>query len=162
MVKENEVLSKDSRSHEKLVHEIKIVLANNYINNLSEEVKKGHAEKLKKGIWPVKAPVGYKNKLDDHTIVIDENLGPVVKKAFEMAKTGNYSLSKLKKELYKMGLRGPRNGKELPKSSMARLLKNPFYYGEFVRGNQIYKESHEPLITKELFDAVQHVLGFVK
>ena len=53
-----------------------------------------------------------------------------------------------------MGLRGPRNGKELPKSSMARLLKNPFYYGELVRGGETYKGSHEPLITKELFDSV--------
>lgn len=160
--KEGEVLSKNAHSSKKFLHGIKVLMAKNHIDNMKEEVKKGHAEKLKLGIWPGKAPMGYKNKLDDHSIVIDENLGPIVKKAFELARTGNYSLNKLKKELYKMGLRGPRNGKELPKSSMARLLKNPFYYGEFIRCGQTYKGSHEPLISKELFDAVQHVQGFVK
>lgn len=160
--KEGEVLSKDAHSSKKFLHGIKVLMAKNYIDNMKEEVKKGHAEKLKLGIWPGKAPMGYTNKLDDHTIVIDQELGPIVKRAFELAKTGNYSLSKLKKELYKMGLRGPRNGKELPKSSMARLLKNPFYYGELVRGGETYKGSHEPLITKELFDSVQYVLGFSK
>ncbi len=43
LVKENEVLSKDSRSHQKFIHGIKLLMAKNYIDNLSEEVKKGHA-----------------------------------------------------------------------------------------------------------------------
>lgn len=39
-VKENVVLSRDSRSSEKFIHGIKVLMAKNYIDNLSEETKK--------------------------------------------------------------------------------------------------------------------------
>ncbi|MFH0912473.1 MAG: recombinase family protein, partial [Patescibacteria group bacterium] len=32
------------------------------------------------------------------------------------------------------------------------MLKNPFYYGEFIHGGVAYKGKHEPIITKELFN----------
>lgn len=88
--KESDVLSKDSHSSQKLMNGIKVLMAKNYLDNLSEEVKKGHAEKLKLGIWPGKAPIGYLNKLDDRTIIIDPQISPMIRKAFEMASTGNY------------------------------------------------------------------------
>ena len=50
--KESVVLTPDSRSSEKLAHEIKVVLAKNYIDNLSEETRKGMLEKARQGIWP--------------------------------------------------------------------------------------------------------------
>ena len=43
-VKENEVLSDSSRSSEKFMHGIRVLMAKNYIDNLSEEVKKGQTE----------------------------------------------------------------------------------------------------------------------
>jgi len=61
LVKEGAVLSKNFASHQRLVHEIKVVLARNYILNLSEETKKGIAEKVKQGGYPHPAPVGYRN-----------------------------------------------------------------------------------------------------
>ena len=51
-IKESVVLTPDSRSSEKLAHEIKVVLAKNYIDNLSEETRKGMLEKARQGIWP--------------------------------------------------------------------------------------------------------------
>ena len=57
-----------------------------------------------------------------------------VAKAFELASNGNYTLWKLKKELFKQGVRGSRSGRELSKSQMSRIITNPFYYGEIVRG----------------------------
>lgn len=44
LVKENVILSWDSRSSEKFMHGIKVLMAKNYIDNLSEEVKKGMLE----------------------------------------------------------------------------------------------------------------------
>ena len=44
-VKEGSVLNKDSRSHEKFIHGIKVLMAKNYIDNLSEETRKGMQEK---------------------------------------------------------------------------------------------------------------------
>jgi site-specific DNA recombinase len=45
LVKEGISLSRDSRSSEKFVHGIKVLMAKNYIDNLSEEARKGMQEK---------------------------------------------------------------------------------------------------------------------
>ncbi|HWR50188.1 MAG TPA: recombinase family protein, partial [Bryobacteraceae bacterium] len=60
-VKENFVLSPESRSSEKFMHGIKVLMAKNYIDNLAEETKKGMLEKARQGIWPSFAPLGYLN-----------------------------------------------------------------------------------------------------
>src|SRR6187401_2569587 len=60
-VKEAVVLSEDSRSSEKFMHGIKVLMAKNYIDNLSEEARKGMEEKAEQGIWPTVAPLGYRN-----------------------------------------------------------------------------------------------------
>lgn len=49
LVKENEVLSKDSTSHQKLVHGLKVLLAKNFIDNLREETYKGRKKKAEEG-----------------------------------------------------------------------------------------------------------------
>ena len=48
-VKENTVISPDSRSADKLMHNIRVAMAKNYTDNLSEEVKKGLREKAEQG-----------------------------------------------------------------------------------------------------------------
>jgi site-specific DNA recombinase len=60
-VKEGVVLSKDSRSHDKFIHGIKVLMAKNYVDNLGEESKKGMLQKAEDGFWPNQAPVGYRN-----------------------------------------------------------------------------------------------------
>src|SRR5262245_65869217 len=60
-VKEGVVLSRGSRSSEKFMHGIKVLMAKNYIDNLSEEARKGMQEKAEQGIWPTVAPLGYRN-----------------------------------------------------------------------------------------------------
>jgi hypothetical protein len=46
-VKENVALSPGSRSAEKFMHGIKVLMPKNYIDNLSEETQKGLREKSK-------------------------------------------------------------------------------------------------------------------
>ena len=160
LVKENEILSKGAKSHQKFVHGIKLLMAKNYSDNLSEEVIKGQTEKASQGIWPSVAPIGYKNKLDDHSIILDEKSAPLIRQAFELASTGQYSLSRLKQLLYQKGLRSNRAGKELGKEAMSRVLKNPIYFGEFVWKGKTYKGTQTPIITRHLFDRTQEVMGF--
>jgi site-specific DNA recombinase len=59
--KEGIVLSCESRSSEKFMHGIKVLMAKNYCDNLSEEARKGMQEKAEQGIWPSRAPLGYRN-----------------------------------------------------------------------------------------------------
>src|SRR5258708_14154180 len=73
------VLSRDSRSSEKFVHGIKVLMAKNYIDNLSEEARKGMQEKAEQGFWPTIAPLGYRNMLgpDGKKIIeMDPVIGP--------------------------------------------------------------------------------------
>jgi len=60
-VKENEIASRSSRSSEKFMHGMKVLMAKNFIDNLSEETRKGMLEKARSGIYPSCAPVGYRN-----------------------------------------------------------------------------------------------------
>jgi site-specific DNA recombinase len=46
-VNENVILSRDSRSSEKFMHGVKVLMAKNYIDNLSEETRKGMLEKAR-------------------------------------------------------------------------------------------------------------------
>jgi site-specific DNA recombinase len=57
LVKKNAILTKDSRSSEKFMHGIKVLMAKNYIDNLSEEVKKGLHTKASQGLYPSFAPL---------------------------------------------------------------------------------------------------------
>lgn len=50
--REGVVLSRESRSSEKFMHGIKVLMAKNYIDNLSEEARKELQEKAEQGIWP--------------------------------------------------------------------------------------------------------------
>jgi len=43
------------------MHGIKVLMAKNHIDNLSEETRKGMTEKARAGIYPSFAPVGYRN-----------------------------------------------------------------------------------------------------
>src|SRR5690606_29126362 len=65
LVKEGIVLSDDARSTDKFMHGIRVLMAKNYIDNLSEEATKGMREKASQGYWPSAAPLGYVNVLRD-------------------------------------------------------------------------------------------------
>ena len=55
-IKNSIILNKDSRSQDKFQLDIQVVLARNYVNNLSEEVKKGMQQNLAAGGWCNLAP----------------------------------------------------------------------------------------------------------
>ena len=83
------MLSRDSRSSEKFMHGIKVLMAKNYIDNLSEETRKGMQEKAEQGIWPTKTPLGYRNVTgpdgqEDHRP--DPEIAPIVVQAVRVVR----------------------------------------------------------------------------
>lgn len=156
LVKDSLILHKNSRSQEKLNLDFRIVFAKNYIDNLSEEVKKGQKEKIEQGWYPSKPKIGYKTQ-EEHgriTHVIDNTYAPFMKRMFELYNQGNYSVERLANLLFDEGLRS-RDGNKIVTSRLHCLLTEPYYYGYFSWNGQLYKGNHPPLISKELFDTVQ-------
>ncbi len=128
-----------------------------YVDNLSENIRRGHRAKLRKGIWPGFAPLGYINNHRTRDIDIDKKKSPLIKKAFELYSTGKYTLKQIAKILKDLGLRSYK-GNVLSVSCVQRILKSTFYYGIFEFKGETYQGSHEPIITKKLFDKCQEVM----
>jgi site-specific DNA recombinase len=142
LVKENEVLSKDSRSSSKFVHAIKVLMAKNYTDNLSEEVKKGRLEKARQGHYPMKAPYGYRNNKETRLIDIHPEQAPWVRRAFQLYGSGQHSLDQVREQLYAEGMRFTSAYKEkIHKSTLAKLLQNIFYTGDFIMNGGYGKSS---------------------
>src|SRR4030095_15320534 len=99
-VKENAVVSKESRSSDKFMHGSKVLMAKQYVDNLSEEVRKGLREEAEQGDWPSVAPVGYVNNLGTHRIEIDPVRGPLVSRLFELYATGECWLKAISRTAY--------------------------------------------------------------
>ena len=127
-----------------------------YVDNLSENIKRGHRNKVKEGIWPQMSPLGYINK--DKRIVPDPENAPLIRKTFEAYATGNFTLRELRDKFNALGLKR-KSGKELAVSNYQKLLKNPIYTGLMKYNGEIFEGKHEPIITKKLFDSVQEVMS---
>jgi site-specific DNA recombinase len=149
--KEGQIISRDAKSQAKLIHGIYIVLARNYIENLREEVEKGMREKAEQGIYPSRPPFGYRNNTLEHTIEVDPERVPIIKRMFDLYASGQYSL-----ELVWKALKQEFDIK-FCKSHVEKLLKNSFYVGTFNWDGQVYRGTHTPLISDVLFDQVQAV-----
>ncbi len=159
LVKDSLILNKNSRSQEKLNWGIRVLFAKNYIDNLSEETKKGQAEKISQGWLPTKPPLGYKTIGDEgHKIhIIDESKAPLLLDMFRLYSTKNHSIIKLTQIMYDKGLRSLK-GNKIPKSAIHRLLSDPFYCGMLRWNNKIYEGKHQALVSKDLFNTVQQIL----
>lgn len=160
-VKTNLIIHKGAKSDDKFRWDIEIVLAKKFIANLSEEVKKGQAEKIQQGWLPKRSPLGYKTIGEKgHKIhVVDELKAPYIRRAFELYAAGNHSLKALRDLLYSEGLR-TNIGNKLSKSRLADILNDPFYHGAMRWNDFVHqKGNQEPLISLEMFEKVRAVLS---
>lgn len=159
--KEGVVVSNGSRSSEKFMHGIKVLMAKNYIDNLSEEARKGMQEKAEQGIWPTKAPLGYRNVAGPNgknIIAVDPDCAPAITHLFEWYATGQYSLKDLSKRIRADGLTYRRTGAPVPMSALHKILRTRLYTGTFEWRGALYKGTHQPLISSDLWHEVQDVL----
>ena len=160
-VKESVVLSRDSRSSDKFMHGIKVLMAKNYIDNLSEETKKGMLEKAEQAIYPSFAPLGYRNVMGPNgkrIIEPDPDVSSLVTQVFQWYATGQYSIADVTEMVRQAGLvsRGSKN--PVSKSNIHKLLRKRVYTGDFDWNGKTYRGSHQPLISLGLFDRVQEIL----
>ena len=127
-----------------------------YVDNLSENIRRGFRQKLRNGIWPACAPLGYLNDKPTRTILPDKDRAVFIRKAFELYSSGDYTLAELRRIMNGAGLKGRHTA--LSVGNYQYMLKNPIYYGVIMYKGEIHEGKHEPIITKALFDRCQIVM----
>ena len=155
-VKEGIVVSEESRSSEKFIHGIKVLMAKNYVDNLSEEVKKGMHQKCEEGHYPGMAPIGYLNVREGgrSLLAVDPERALLVRNLFELYDRGEHSIQALADYARTSGLRGKKGGLLGP-AVIHNALRNPLYAGQFHWGGKSYVGNDPALITWALFERVQ-------
>lgn len=152
-LRENLIVSQLSNSSDLLRWDIGVVFARSYVNQLSDNVKRSFAQKLKIGEWIREAPVGYihlQKEKGPKDIVPDPAKAYLIKKLFELYGSGNYSMITLAKKMKELGLRG-KSGKPLAVSMIEHVLKCKFYYGIMDVNGREYPHKYEPIISYPLY-----------
>ncbi len=154
-----------------LMMSVEFGMANQFVRDLSHNVKRGLRSKVEQGWYPGVAKPGYLNDplgtKGGRTVRTDPQRFPLLQRAFHRVLSGLYTppqvLEKLNTE---WGYQTPKHrklgGLPLARASLYRILSDPFYYGlfEFPKGSgNWYQGKHEPMITEEEFWRVQTILG---
>ena len=153
-----------------LLHGIMASIAEFYSRNLATEVLKGMTTKAKGGGTIGRAALGYLNirKVDElgreyRTVELDEERAPLVKLAFELYATGEWTVNDLAEHLAARGLTTRATpkvpSKPINKSALNNLLLNPYYMGKIRFQGAYLPGKHEPLADMETWQKVQDVLA---
>ncbi len=160
-VQDGFLINKEATGNQMFMWEAKVFIAKQFLNRLSDDTKRSLGEKLQKGEWIGKAPIGYINTIDgqgNKDMIPDPLRSHLVVKMFQMYATGSSSTQRIKEEMDRLGLKSNmKEPKLLSKSQIYNKLKNPFYYGFMRVKGQLYEHRYERLIDKQLFDRVQDV-----
>ena len=152
-----------------LLHGIMSSIAEFYSRNLANEVIKGMTQKAQGGGTISKAPLGYRNiRTSDsegrevRTVAIDEERAPLIKVAFELYATGQWTVASLADHLADRGLstvKTPRvPSKPINEGKLNKLLVNPYYKGCVTFRGAVYPGKHEALIDELTWQQVQDIL----
>jgi len=148
-VKDSIVLHKNSRSQEWLNWGMRVVLAKNYIDNLREEAMKGWAEKLAQGWMPAPPPPGYMTVIRDGKRIHDLNPDTYksMQRIFQLMLEPHETLETIGQKMTKFGLVSSK-GRPFSKSSVHRILTNPFYIGTIRFDEKEYPGKQPHLIIR--------------
>jgi site-specific DNA recombinase len=153
----------------RLMHGMLATFAEYYSNNLSTEVKKGLRRKHELGGTPFKPPIGYLSAERQagapgvRGVILDPVRAPLVKLAFTLYVTGEWSLRALAEHLAEQGLRS-RGTLRFPERILGpnrihEMLQNHYYIGIVKWDGRSYPGRHEKLVDQETFDRVQVLLS---
>ena len=149
-----------------IIFSVESSMANQYIRDLSRNVKRGLASKVEKGWLPNRAPVGYLNKRDSHGanyIAKDPKRFPLLRKAWDEMLAGHLSVPEIHNLLNdEWGFRSrPWRGgtRKLARNTLYRMFTNPFYAGLLPYNGKTRKGKHPAMVTLDEFDRVQVLLG---
>ncbi len=141
-------------------------VANQFVKDLSQNVKRGFNSKAQRGWFPNRLTLGYmhnpKGYEDGKEIIIDPDSFNGLREVFDLVLTGNYTVP----EIYKIAINElclrNKKGKKFSLSTLYRILTDTFYYGEFEYpkgSSDWFTGKHHQMITEEEYDKIQIILG---
>lgn len=131
---------------------------------LAREVVRGLDSRIRKGWWPGKAPEGYLNDFETHTILPDPERLPLIERAFRVLLAGECNVLEAIRILneewgYRSKQRAHTGGRPLSRTAGYRLFANPFYAGYMELRGELVPGKHPAVITLEEFRRVQELAG---
>ena len=154
--------------HAGLLFSVETGMTNQYIMDLSKNVKRGQQSKVEKGWFTGVPPIGYLNTITEgkgsNYIKSDPERFQIVRKMWELMLSGQYTppqIIRIANE--ELGLRTPKRkkkgGDKLSRCSIYKIFANPFYMGVFMWKGKEYQGKHEPMVTLDEYNKVQLLLG---
>jgi site-specific DNA recombinase len=148
------------------VFSVESTAGNEFIRELRKNVKRGMAEKIVNGGLPGVAPEGYVNNRIDKTIEVDPVRFPLVRKAFDMFLSGDYTVIQILNAMnndwgYTTIQRKKMGGGPIARSSLYKIFTNPRYAGLIPDPNvegKFHRANYTPMITRDEFDRIQQML----
>jgi len=139
-------------------------MAKKYVDDLSENVKRGLRAKIAQGWLPCVPPLGYLNDRELKRIIKDPVRFPLVRQMWDLLLSGNYTphaIARIASD--KWGLTTRRfkkiGGGPVAYSAVYKIFCNPFYYGTIIYNGQSYNGAHAPMIAFDEFEYAQELLG---
>jgi hypothetical protein len=129
-----------------------------FVDNLRENTKRGLRQKIRNGVWPGWAPVGYLNNPRTRGIDVNPDKAPKVVRLFELYVSGSHTLQALAAWCKEHQLTSNKD-QPISLSNVQHILKNVFYIGLMRFNGEIYEGTHTPLISKKLLDRCQVVMA---
>jgi len=150
----------DSTSAGKLAANMLGAFNQYFSDSLSEKTKFRMQAAVKAGRFVWRAPIGYINSKNGSgpTIKLDAERAPLIRKGFELMSSGNHHADDVLRTITALGLRTVR-GAVMPRQTWHSALRNPIYAGWVKSGDLLVRGTHPPVVTQEVFDAVQEVLA---
>ena len=128
-----------------LIRKITGDLSEEEINKLKSRINLSLKDKFIHGIIPSKMPYSYIWDKINKKVLLDDKKASIVKMAFELT-LSNAKWHEICNEL------------NLQKKMYYRIIKNPVYYGLISYKGKTKKGTHQPIISKKLFDDVTNLM----
>ena len=137
-----------------------------YSSKLSKDVRRGNAQKRRKGGTTTMAPIGYINNPETHFIEPDPERFDLVKKAFGLMLTGTYSIREIAEIMNNewgfLSLKRKKlGGKPISVQTLSKMFKNKLYAGIIVdpHTGEEFPAVHEAMITLDEYNRINDILS---
>lgn len=159
---EGSILSKESTSSDKFMWNMRIVMAQSYVDTMKDNVARSRKYKIKQGEICCLAPIGYvnvtKDRAEQSDVIFDPERFMLVRRLFVEYASGIYSIRELTRRAKEHGLRS-RAGTPLSQTTINNMLKNRFYIGYATENGKEFEHRYERLIDDEVFYKCQAVMS---